>query len=109
MKLHEFQAKHLLARLDNVRGRIDQDDPRWSELQANAIVRFRQTGELPDEDLQIDAVLVHVELDALRAHKKGRDVAELMALLDKVQRSEGEEQEEALKRVCAIAKEGRLP
>ena len=50
-----------------------------------------------------------VELDALLAHKKGRDVADLMALLDKVLRREGEEQEVALKRVCAMAKEGLPP
>ena len=106
---YEFQAKRLLARLDNIRGRVPQDDPRWFEEQGKAIVRFRQTGELPDDDLHLDAVLVDVEMDALRAHKKGRNVAELMALLDKVQRREGAEQEEALKRVCAMAKEGRLP
>ena len=106
---YEFQAKRVLARLDNVRGRIDQDDPKWFDVQAEAIVAFRQTGELPDDDLHIDAVLVDVEMDALAAHRKGRDVAELMALLDKVQRLDGEDQEEALKRVCAMAKERRLP
>ena len=41
---YEFQAKRLLARLDNIRGRIDQNDPNWSQVQAEAIVRFRQTG-----------------------------------------------------------------
>ena len=83
--------------------------PRDGGRQHAAQDRAEQTGELPDDDLHLDAVLVEVELDALAAHKKGRDVAELMALLDKVQRQEGEEREEALKRVCVIAKDGRLP
>ena len=48
---YEFQAKRLLARVDNIRGRIDQNDPNWSQVQAKAIVRFKQTGELPDDDL----------------------------------------------------------
>ena len=48
-------------------------------------------------------------MDALAAHRKGRDVAELMALLDKVAWKQGEEREEALKRVCAMARDGQLP
>ena len=106
---YELQATRLLVRLDNIRGRIDQDDPNWFEAVWNATIRFIQTGELPDDDLRIEYVLANVEVNALLAHKKGRDVSELMALLDKVQRREGEEQEEALKRVCAMAKEGLLP
>ena len=48
-------------------------------------------------------------MHALAAHRKGRYVAKLMDLLDRVQRLEGEEQEEALKRVCAMAKAGQVP
>lgn len=53
-------------------------------------------------------MLANVELDQLIAHKHGKDVSEAMALLNKLVRGEGEEQQEALKRVCAMAAEGRL-
>jgi len=39
----------------------------------------------------------------------GRDVSELMALLDRASRAEGDEREEAIERVCAMAAEGRIP
>ncbi len=105
---YEFQAKRLFVRFDNIRGQIDHDDPNWFEVQAKAIIRFNQTGELPDDDLHLDSLLANVELDQLVAHKHGKDVAEAMALLDKVVRGEREEQEDALKRVCAMAADGRL-
>jgi hypothetical protein len=105
---YEFQATRLLVRFDSICGRIDQDDPSWSQKQAEAIVKFKQTGELPDDDLHLDAVLVDLEMDALAAHRKGRDVAELMALLNRVQWREGEEQEEALRRVCEMAAKRRI-
>lgn len=37
---YQDQARRLLVRLDNVRGRIDHEDPRWLKDQANAIVAF---------------------------------------------------------------------
>jgi len=48
------------------------------------------------------------ELDAPILHKRGRDVSELMALLDRASRAGGEEREEAIERVCAMAAEGRI-
>lgn len=105
---YEFQATRLFVRLDNIRGRVPQDDPNWFEVQAKARVKFGQTGKLPDDDLHLDALLASVEMDLLVAHKKGKDVAEAMALLNNVQWREGEEQQEALKRVCDLAAAGHL-
>jgi hypothetical protein len=107
---YEEQAARLFAREDAMRARIPlpTEDPGWFEDQVNATIEFYRTGALPEDELRLDALLAHIELDAIIAHKKGRDVGELMALLDKVQWKEGEEQEEALKRVCAMAAAGRL-
>ena len=42
-------------------------------------------GCCPRTSCSWDALLAHMELDAIIAHKKRRDVGELMVLLDKVQ------------------------
>lgn len=105
---YEEQAKRLFVRLDNLRGRIPQDDPRWLEDLVKAIATFKQTGRLPNDDLMIEAVLVNVELDQLAAHKRGRDVSEAMALFNAAQWKEGDEQQEALTQLCALAADGRL-
>ena len=55
-----------------------------------------------------EMVLANVELDQLIAHKAGRDVAEVMGLLNEVARSEGEVMEAALKRLCDMAKAGQV-
>jgi len=44
----------------------------------------------------------------LFGHKKGHDVAEVMALLDRVQRRDDEEGEEALRALCEMAMAGRF-
>jgi hypothetical protein len=100
---YEDQAKRLFVRLDDVRGRVPQDDPRWFEEQAKAAVAFRQTGELPRDELRLDALLVDVELDLLVAHKRGRDVGEAMAVMDRVARGTGDEQVAALGRMRELA------
>lgn len=104
----EYQAAQLLTRLDSLRSRIDQDDSGWFDAQARAIAKFKKTGKLPDDDLHFEMVLADVEMQQLRAHKKGKDVTEAMALLDKVARGEGEEQVEALRKLSAMAAAGKL-
>jgi hypothetical protein len=102
----EHQARRLFTRLDNLRSRVNQDNPVWFEAQAQAIVKFNQTGELPRDDLQFEIVLADAELDQLRAHKKGKDVTKAMALFDQIAR--GEKQEQALRKLCAMAAAGKL-
>ncbi|HEX5050567.1 MAG TPA: hypothetical protein VFZ65_02235, partial [Planctomycetota bacterium] len=84
------------------------DDPRWYDKQAEAVVKFWQTGELPDDDLHLEALLVDVECDLLRAHKRGKDVAEPMALLHRLAHAGGDEGEELLARLSAMAVAGQL-
>jgi hypothetical protein len=105
---YEEQAARLFARQDELRERTPNpnEDPDWFDEQADVIIEFQQTGVLPEDDLRREALLAHIELDALILHKRGRDVRELMALLDRASRAEGEEWEEALKRVCEMAAEG---
>src|SRR5690606_18595259 len=64
---YEDEATRLFVRLDKVRGRIDQSDPNWSTVQAKAIVAFYRRGELPHDELLLEAVLVDVGIDLLRA------------------------------------------
>lgn len=103
---YEHQAKCLLARLDNIRGRIDPDAD--GEALDTAIVAFREKGELPNDDLLLEALLAHIELEQLCAHKKGWDVAEVMAVLARVQRRDAQVSEDALRALCKLAKAGRF-
>lgn len=103
MPPYEDQANRLFVRMDNLRGRIPQQDTRWVAEQAEAMVRFRSTGELPVDDLRLEALLVDVELDQLIAHGVGKDVAEAMAVLDAVAWADEEDAEAALVRLREIA------
>jgi hypothetical protein len=88
--------------MDNVRGRINQDDPRWLETCAEAILALERTGELPADDLLRDVTLVEAELRALWRHKKGQDVADLMAAFDAARRARDEDRGPAVERVQAL-------
>jgi len=105
---YEDQGTRLIVRLDNARRRIPHDDPRWVDEYAKAVVAFRHSGELPDDDLSMEMLLVDVEMDQLRAHKRGKDVKQAMKLLDQAARGEGGAMEAALKRLCDMARAGQL-
>jgi hypothetical protein len=105
---YEFQAQRLFTRLDVLRFRIAADDRAWFEVQVDAVVHFLQTGELPEDALRAEVLLAEVELEQLVAHKRGKDVSEAMALFDLAARREGEERDEVLDQICALAAAGRL-
>jgi hypothetical protein len=105
---YEFQAQRLFTRLDALRFRIAVGDRAWFEVQVDAIVHFLQTGELPEDELRTEVLLAEVELEQLVAHNRGKDVAEAMALFDLAARREGEEREEVLAQISALAAAGRL-
>ncbi len=100
---YEDEATRLFVRLDNVRGRVDHDDPNWSTVQGKAVAAFYRTGELPDDDLHLEGVLVNVGLDLLQRRRQGKDVAEGIELISKLERAEGEEFEALLKQFGALA------
>ena len=105
---YEYQAKRLLSRFDNIRGHVPQDAPSWFEAAYKALATFRQTGELPDDDLQLELLLVEIEMEQLFGHRHEHDVSKAMALLDKVSRLDGEEGEEALRALCKMAAAGKF-
>jgi hypothetical protein len=105
---YEFQGERLFTRWDELRARIDQRNPKWAEPIVEAMVTFRTKGELPKDDVVLGLVLADAELDQFRAHKKGHDVSEAMALFAKAARGEDDEPNEALKALCEMAAAGRL-
>ncbi len=100
---YEDDATRLCVRLDKVRGRIDHDDPNWTTVQGKAIATFYASGELPDDDLHLEALLVDVGLDLLQAHKRGKDVAEGLELIRKLERAEGDEFKGLIEELSALA------
>jgi hypothetical protein len=107
---YEDQARRLFVRFDKIRGRIDQDDPRWADAQAEGQIRFFQTGELPADEVHRDAVLATTEEGALQRHKRGEDVTALMAALDTAARGSGERRDAAIATVQDLVRaRAKLP
>lgn len=105
---YEDQAQRLFVRIDNLRGRIPDDDPRWYDAQVDAFLRFRSTGELPNDEVHVEGVLTQIEMDLLRAHRKGKDVKAELKLLGEVATREGADLEKALVELGEAARNGRL-
>jgi hypothetical protein len=97
-------ARRLFTRLDNVRGRIPDPSKAWFEQQNKALIAFVATGALDPDDLQLESVVDQHGLDLLHDHQHGKDVAEVLALVDETGRREGEELEEVLQKLSAAVK-----
>ena len=67
-----------------------------------------RTRQLPNDDVHFELLLANLELDQLEANQRGKDVRLPMALPGLVACREGEEQDGALRRLCGMAKAGRL-
>jgi len=105
---YEDQATRLFIRHDNMCGRIGEKKDGWFASVGEAMAQFLTTGELPDDDLVLDTMLVFLELDMLGAHRKGTDVAEVMALLDSLARAKDDERDDLLAKLSAKAAAGEL-
>jgi hypothetical protein len=105
---YEDQGERLLRRYDELRSRIDQRRPNWFDPIRAALLAFHIEGTLPKDALMLELALADAELDLHRANKRGQDVAEQMALFNRIARGEGEERDEALRRVCELALAGKL-
>ena len=79
---YEEQGKRLFDRYDEIRRRMDRSPDDDFEPLAEAFLAFEERGELPADGLMRDYVLAEFEIEMLREHRAGRDVAEVMALLD---------------------------
>ncbi|MCK5944130.1 MAG: hypothetical protein KAI24_19245 [Planctomycetes bacterium] len=92
---YEYQATRLFVRLDKVRGQVPKD-PRWAEAQVDARLGFIESGELPEDPLHLEAMLVDVELDLLRKHRRGVEVGQAMELLYQLSHAAGDERRRLL-------------
>jgi hypothetical protein len=102
------QARRLIARYADLRSRINYQDPAWFGPLGSAIAAFRETGQLPDDDLQLACVLADAELLALVAHQIGRGDAELLAAFDAAARAKLGSRAEAAAKVQELVRAGRL-
>ncbi len=96
------QAQRLFARFAVLRDRTPACADEWLEDFEGAAIAFGETGEFPDDELMREAVLAAVEFECLLRHKRGVDVAEWMAALDRAAQCEGEEREVAVAEVTRI-------
>ena len=96
---YEEQGRRLFDRYDGILRQMDMSPDDDFEPVAEAILAFEDRGELPAEELLRDYVLADYEIEMLRAHKAGRDVAQVMALLDRAAMATGEERDAAVAEV----------
>lgn len=101
---YEHQALRLLVRMDNIRGKAPQDNPRWLTAQTEAEIAFRERGELPADDLHLEMLLVNLEFELLMANRHGASVESSMAVLDEVAQSTGAKLERAFVKLVEMAK-----
>jgi hypothetical protein len=99
------QAQRLFARFDELRQRTPPDDDPWFDECIDVAVRFRMTGELPEEELMRDAVLADLEMECLVRHKRGQDVGDLMAALDRAALAKGGAREDAIAAVQQLVRD----
>jgi hypothetical protein len=105
--LYSRQAERLCRRFGELRLRVPQTRT-WFARLATAVTRFRETGEVPDDELMLDALLADAELVCLLQNRRGIDVAEPMALFDELAAAEAAEREPEVARLQAFAAAGRL-
>ena len=100
---YEEQGRRLFDRYDDIRRRMDYSADEDFTPMADALLAFFDRGVLPAKGLMRDYVLAEYEIEMLREHRGGRDVAEVMALLDRVAMATGEEREAAVAEVRRFA------
>ena len=103
------QGRRLFDRYDDIRRRMDYSADEEFDPMEDAILALFDRGELPAEGLLRDYVLAEYEIEMLREHRAGRDVAEVMALLDRVAMATGEEREAAVAEVQRFVRVAQAP
>ncbi|MFN7590330.1 MAG: hypothetical protein ACK501_13325 [Planctomycetota bacterium] len=93
---YEEQGRRLFDRYDEIRRRMNYSADEDFGPMAEAFLAFEERGELPKDELMRDYVLAEYEIEMLREHRAGRDVAGVMALLDRAATATGEEREAAV-------------
>jgi len=93
---YEEQGRRLFDRYDEIRRRMNYSADEDFGPMAEAFQAFVERGELSADELMRDYVLAEYEIEMLREHRAGRDVAEVMALLDRVATATGEKREAAV-------------
>jgi hypothetical protein len=105
---YEYQATELRVRFDHLRARIPAGNPRWFEVQAKAIIAFREDGTLPRDDLHLEMVLANVELEHMLDHPTDDEAPLVIRLFRDVAWLDGDEQAAALQKLQHFAKAGRF-
>lgn len=101
---YEEQAARLFRRMDELRAKLDYTKDDWWDPIRDALLAFVNEGTLPPEGPVGEWVFALVEYDCLWRHRRGEDVAELMAALDAVACGTAEERAAALGRAVDVAR-----
>ncbi len=108
MPPYEEQARRLFDRFADIRDRINHDRREWFAEFDRAVRRFFKQGEVPNDELMQEAVLANGEYVGLLGHAAGQGNPEAMALYNEVATTAGADRDVAIKKLQAMAAEGRL-
>ncbi|MCB9877005.1 MAG: hypothetical protein H6835_05315 [Planctomycetes bacterium] len=112
---YEDQARRLFVRYGDLMQRKGPCNEDWERRFFDLSVEFYRHGKLPTDPVMRDIILGSVEIDALFEHKRGGNVAELMAALDAAARASGDERDAAIGQVVEVIRRtdveivGRIP
>lgn len=105
---YKRQADRLFRRMHDLRQRVDQDDREWMDAYGEAAIRFLHEGELPGDELMVEAALANGEFMGLVAHYLGVHNAEAMGAYDRAARGTGAEWAKAIETLQAMGAERTL-
>lgn len=105
------QARRLLKRIEAMRKRAPKTpaaERAWHRKLQQATTAFQMSGELPENEDLMDAILLLGEFTTLTWHMEGRDVGPAMRLFDAAAQGSGDARKDAIAQLAAMAKSGLL-
>lgn len=96
---YEAQAHRLFAQLDDYRERVVDDSQAYFDRLTDATTELLWNGELPHDPFLCEGAILQAEFSCLWEHKRGKDVAAVMAAFDAVAKAKGKRREAALQRL----------
>lgn len=103
---YEAQARRLFARMDDYRERVTDDSAAFFDRLTDATTELLWNGELPHDPFFGEGAILQAEFSCLWEHKRGKDVAAVMAAFDAVARAKGTRRNQALVRLQTLLREG---
>ena len=105
---YEDQAQLLIDRLRDVRQAIPEDDPHWTAQVPGACRAFVEDGQVADDPLLREAVMVLVEINALSRCLIGEGDRSVLRAFHRYAQASPNKRATSLRRLQCLARDGRI-